>query len=123
VEFGNNDVASKVWVAARVSLVVGLSNVSDGFSCAPPCAVESELRWSVPAATMAENWWHVEDSVGASPAYLSCGARRQSQSCFRWRVWPTVGMWPGRPKVVPNMVMFHDDIGALVSVFSKFSSN
>jgi hypothetical protein len=29
-------VASKVWVAARASLV-GLSGVSDGFSCTPPC--------------------------------------------------------------------------------------
>jgi hypothetical protein len=42
---------------------------------------------------------------------------------FRWRVWPTVGMWPGRPEVVPNMVMFHDDVGALVSVFGQFPSN
>jgi hypothetical protein len=36
VQFGNDDVASKVWVALRASLV-GLSGVSDVFSCAPPC--------------------------------------------------------------------------------------
>jgi hypothetical protein len=35
VQFGKNDVVSKVWVAARASLV-GLSGVSDGFSCTPP---------------------------------------------------------------------------------------
>jgi hypothetical protein len=31
-----------------------------------------------------------------------------------WRVWMTVGMWPGRPVVVLNVVVFHDDIGAFV---------
>jgi hypothetical protein len=45
-------------------------------------AVELELWWCVPAATMMANWWHVEDSVGANPAYLSRGARRQSRSCL-----------------------------------------
>jgi hypothetical protein len=33
---------------------------------------------------------------------------------------PTVGMWPGRPMDVPNVVMFHDDIGAFISVFGRF---
>jgi hypothetical protein len=36
VQFGNDDVTSKVWVAARASLV-GLSSVSGEFSCASPC--------------------------------------------------------------------------------------
>jgi hypothetical protein len=36
VQFGNDEVASKVWVAARAWLV-GLSGMSNGFSCAPPC--------------------------------------------------------------------------------------
>jgi hypothetical protein len=26
-------------------------------------------------------------------------------------------MWPGRPMVVPNVVVFHDDIGALLYGF------
>jgi hypothetical protein len=38
-------------------------------------------------------------------------------------VWPIVGMWPGRPVVVPNMVVFHDYIGAFVSVFGQFPAN
>jgi hypothetical protein len=38
----------------------------------------------------------------------------------RGRVWLIVGMWPGRPVVVPNMAVFHDDIGAFVSVFGRF---
>jgi hypothetical protein len=29
-------------------------------------------------------------------------------------------MWPGRPVVVPNMVVLHDDIDAFVSVFGRF---
>jgi hypothetical protein len=29
-------------------------------------------------------------------------------------------MWLGRPVVVPNVVVFHDDIGAFVSVFDEF---
>jgi hypothetical protein len=41
----------------------------------------------------------------------------------RGRVWSIVGMWPGRPVVVPNMVVFHDDIGAFVSVFGRFPVN
>jgi hypothetical protein len=45
-------------------------------------ALELELRWSVPAATMTGKRWPVEDSVGTSPAYFSCGARRQSRSCL-----------------------------------------
>jgi hypothetical protein len=36
---------------------------------------------------------------------------------FPWPVWPIVGMWPGQPMVVPNVVVLHDDIGAFVSVF------
>jgi hypothetical protein len=43
-------------------------------------AVESELRWRVPVATMTGNRRPVEDSVGASLAYFSRGARRQSRS-------------------------------------------
>jgi hypothetical protein len=69
MQFGNNDVASKVWVAARASLV-DLSGVSDGSLVLHRVAVESELRWSVIVATMTGNWWPVDDSVGASPAYF-----------------------------------------------------
>jgi hypothetical protein len=29
-------------------------------------------------------------------------------------------MWPGRPMVVSNMIVFHNDIGAFVSVFGWF---
>jgi hypothetical protein len=36
VQFGNDDALSKVWVAAR-ALLVGISGVSDGFSCALLC--------------------------------------------------------------------------------------
>jgi hypothetical protein len=32
-------------------------------------------------------------------------------------------MWPGRPVVVPNMVVFHDDIGAYVTVSGRFPAN
>jgi hypothetical protein len=41
---------------------------------------------------------------------------------YIWRVWPTVGMWPARRVVVPNVVVFQDDIGAFVS-FSRFPAN
>jgi hypothetical protein len=34
----------------------------------------------------------------------------------RWRLWPTVGMRLGRSVVMPNMAVFHDDIGAFVSI-------
>jgi hypothetical protein len=36
-----------------------------------------------------------------------------------WSVWSTAGMWPGRPVVMPNMVVFHDDIGVFISVFDR----
>jgi hypothetical protein len=32
-------------------------------------------------------------------------------------------MWPCQPVVVPNMFVFHDDIGAFVSVFDRFPAN
>jgi hypothetical protein len=35
-------------------------------------------------------------------------------------VWPIVGVWPGQPVGVPNVVVLHDDIGAFVSVFGRF---
>jgi hypothetical protein len=35
-------------------------------------------------------------------------------------VWLIVGIWPGGPVVVPNVIVFHDDIGAVVSYFSRF---
>jgi hypothetical protein len=68
---------------------------------------------------MTDNWWKVEDSVGGKfislpKLVIKVGA------VFRWRVWPTVGMWLGRLVVVPNMVVFHDDIGVFVSVFGRF---
>jgi hypothetical protein len=45
-------------------------------------AVQSELRWKILVATMTGNRWPVEDSVDASLAYFSRGARRQSRSCL-----------------------------------------
>jgi hypothetical protein len=45
-------------------------------------AVDSELRWRAPVATMTGNRRPVEDSVGASLAYFSRRARRQSRSCL-----------------------------------------
>jgi hypothetical protein len=45
-------------------------------------ALESVLLWSVHVAMMTGNQWLVVDSVGASPVYFSCGARRQSRSCL-----------------------------------------
>jgi hypothetical protein len=44
--------------------------------------VDSELRWRVPMATMTSNRRPVEDSVGASLAYFSRVAHRQSRSCL-----------------------------------------
>jgi hypothetical protein len=41
----------------------------------------------------------------------------------RWRVLLTVGMWPGRPVVVSNVIVFYDDIGAFISVFGRFPAN
>jgi hypothetical protein len=32
-------------------------------------------------------------------------------------------MWPGRPVVVPNVIVFYDDIGAFISVFGRFPAN
>jgi hypothetical protein len=39
---------------------------------------------------------------------------------FCWHMWLTVDMWPGCLVVVPNMVVFQDDIGALISIFASF---
>jgi hypothetical protein len=32
-------------------------------------------------------------------------------------VWPTIGLRPGRPVVVPNVIVFHDNIGAFLYGF------
>jgi hypothetical protein len=72
---------------------------------------------------MTGNRWHVEDSVGASLHISLAELVVKVGAVFCWRVWLTIGMWPGWPEVVPNMVVFHDDVGAFVSVFGQFSSN
>jgi hypothetical protein len=111
VQFGNDDVARK---ALGRGSVVGLFDVSDGFSVLCRVAVESELRWSVPVAMMMGNRWLVDDSVGASPAYLSRGACRLSRSCLTLACvadcWHEAG---GEAQVV----MFHNIIGAFVYGF------
>jgi hypothetical protein len=67
--------------------------------------------------------WPLEDSVGAGPTYFSCGARRQSQSCLSLACavdcWHVARLAGG----VPNMIVFHDDIGAFLLVFSQFPTN
>jgi hypothetical protein len=73
--------------------------------------VESEMRWSTPAATMTGNRGYGgldrhKPCIFLLRSSLSVGAD------VRWRVWPIVGMWPGRPVVVPNVIVFHDDISA-----------
>jgi hypothetical protein len=72
---------------------------------------------------MTGNLWHVEDSVGASLHISLAELVVKVGAVFRWCVWLTVDMWPGRPEVVPNMVVFHDDVDAFVLVFGQFSSN
>jgi hypothetical protein len=65
----------------------------------------------------------VEDSVGGSLHISLAELIVKVRVVSRWRVWSIVGMWPGRPVVVPNMVVFHDDIGAFGSVFGRFPAN
>jgi hypothetical protein len=45
------------------------------------------------------------------------------QSCLSLgmcHVWPTVGMWPCRLVVLSDVVVFHNDIGAFVSILTGF---
>jgi hypothetical protein len=64
-----------------------------------------------------------EDSVDGKPSiflFQSLLSKSELSSigvCGRLLV-----IWPGRSLVVPNMVVFHDDIGAFVSVFGQFSA-
>jgi hypothetical protein len=78
VQFGNDDVANKVWVTARAS-VVCLSGVSDEFSCAPPCRFGVRVVVEYPCNDDGQ-LVACGDSVCASPAYFSCGACRKSRS-------------------------------------------
>jgi hypothetical protein len=119
VQFGNDDVASKVWVTAR-ALLVGLFSVSDmGCLVLRHVTIESNMRWSVLVATMTGNRWPVKDSVGASPVYYFFEARRHSQSCLSLACVANCY----RPVVVPNMIVFHNDIRLFVSVFDRFPTN
>jgi hypothetical protein len=122
-QFGNDDASRRAWVAVRAS-VVGLRHVRWVLSCsAVSLWSRSCMRWSVPAATMTGGRWLWRTrSVQAQHIYLAKLVVKVG-AISRWRVWPTVGMWPGRPVVVPNVVMFHDDIGAFVSVFGWFPTN
>jgi hypothetical protein len=72
--------------------------------------LEFELRWSVPVATMTGNRWHVEDSVSASLHISLLELVVRVDVVRRWRVWPTIGMWPGQQVVVPHVIVFYDDI-------------
>jgi hypothetical protein len=65
----------------------------------------------------------VEDSVGASQHISLAKLVVKVGAISRWRVWSIVGMWPGRPVVVSNMVMFLGDMGVFVSVFDRFPAN
>jgi hypothetical protein len=60
--------------------------------------------------------------VSATPSYFPFVAWSKSELSLVG-VWPTVGMWPGRPVILSDVVVFQDDIGALESEFSRFSSN
>jgi hypothetical protein len=89
--------------------------------CASGVVVKSELRRSVPCGN--DDMQLVEDGglsqwqayhISLSKLVVKVGA------VFRWHVWPIVAMWPGRPVVVPNVVVLYDDISAFVSVFGRF---
>jgi hypothetical protein len=68
MQFGNDDVSSKVWVAASASLV-GLSGIFDGFSCALSC------RFGVGAA--------VECPCGNDDRQsVACGGLGQCKPCI-----------------------------------------
>jgi hypothetical protein len=95
VQFGNDDVASKVCVTARASLV-GLSSVSDGFSCALPCHHGDGSAMECPCGNDDGQPAAYKGFSRCKPAYYSCGARRSSQIKLSLisGVWPTViGQW------------------------------
>jgi hypothetical protein len=82
-------------------------------------ALESELRSSVPVATMTGMRW-LWTTRSAQALHISLAELVvKVEAVSHGRVWSIVG----RPVVVLNMIVFHNDICAFVSVFDRFSVN
>jgi hypothetical protein len=94
----------------------GVSNEFSGASlcrCGAGAAVEC-----VRAATIIGNRWPFQRSWSAQAQHISLAKLVVRIGVVsRWCMWPTVDMWPGRPVVMSNVVVFYDDIGVFVSVF------
>jgi hypothetical protein len=123
VKFGNDDVVRKVWVAARASLV-GLSGVSDGFSCAPPCRCGVEAMVKCPCGNDYRQLVACGGLGRRKPCIsLSRSSSSKSELSFVGVCGQLLACGQVGRRWLPNVVVFHDDIGALIPGFGQFPSN